>query len=289
MASRDRDEELPRVFRGSDAVAAGALTPGDLRSGRYPRLLRGVYTRRDVERTHSLLCEAAGLLLPPSAMITGASAATILGLPWLRPSDEVEAVLPEPDRRATVRGIRPRRSTAGLGTGRPWLTTQLAPPERVAFDAAARVPLHVAVGRLDALAHAGHLDLLALAEWLHGRTDNDLRRVRQALEMADPRAESLPESEIRVVLRSAGFDVEPQYVIHHAGRRVARVDLAIVAHRLAIEYDGAWHVLREQLARDRERMNRVQAAGWRTLHVTAEHRADHGALVDMVRRATARA
>ena len=47
-----------------------------------------------------------------------------------------------------------------------------------------------------------------------------------------------------------------------------RVDFAYPELRLAIEYDGAWHG--ERRARDdRRRLNRLYAAGWLVLHVTA--------------------
>lgn len=50
---------------------------------------------------------------------------------------------------------------------------------------------------------------------------------------------------------------------------VARVDLAIPTLRVAVEYDGAWHALREQLEADRRRLNALAEAGWQVVHVTA--------------------
>ena len=52
------------------------------------------------------------------------------------------------------------------------------------------------------------------------------------------------------------------------GDFVARVDLAFVERRVAIEYDGAWHANAGQFALDRRRLNRLVAAGWTVLHVT---------------------
>src|SRR3984893_3741444 len=50
----------------------------------------------------------------------------------------------------------------------------------------------------------------------------------------------------------------------------ARVDLAFIDQRVAVEYDGSW---REgelwALNRDRERLNQVQAQGWEGVFVTA--------------------
>ena len=252
------------------------------------RLLRSTYTRRDVEVTHVLMCEAAGLLLPPTAQLTGASAAAVLGHSWLRPRDPVEVVLPEGAGRPTLRGITARRSTSPLGRGLPWRTTSLAVPERVAFDAAARVPLATGVGRLDALVRAGDLSVDSFSSWLVDRHDNDVVRVREALGLVDPRAESLPESSLRVQLHLAGIDVVPQVVVRDRGRAVARVDLALEQLRIAVEYDGAWHGLQEHLAKDRDRLNRLREAGWLVVHITAADLAEPGRAVALVRAAIAR-
>jgi very-short-patch-repair endonuclease len=53
-----------------------------------------------------------------------------------------------------------------------------------------------------------------------------------------------------------------------AGRFVARVDFAWPQHRLALEYDGAWHATPEPLPRDRRRINGLTAADWRVHFVT---------------------
>jgi very-short-patch-repair endonuclease len=52
---------------------------------------------------------------------------------------------------------------------------------------------------------------------------------------------------------------------------------------VAIEYDGAWHAGRGQFTRDRRRLNRLAAAGWTVLHVTAADLYEPEALVARVR------
>ena len=95
-------------------------------------------------------------------------------------------------------------------------------------------------------------------------------RARRAVGLADERAESPPESVLRVVLRCAGLAPVPQYVVRDAeGRFVARVDLAFPDVRIAVEYDGAWHGRPGELARDRRRHNALVAAGWTVVHITA--------------------
>jgi len=279
---------FPRVFHGSHAVAEGLLTPAALLGPSFRRQLPGVYAPADVRQDHVLRAEAVGLSLPTTAQLTGATAATVLGLGWLRWHDRVEVVVPEAGaKHPTGRAVVARRSRSALGPGRPWRTTALAAPERVAFDAAARQPLPLAVARLDALARAGHLDVDRLGAWLVGRRDHGVVRVREALPLVDPRAESLPESQLRVLLRRGGLEVEVQHVVRAGGRFVARVDLAVVAARLAVLYDGAWHGLREQLEKDRRQLNELHAAGWAVVHVTAADLAEPGRALALVRAALA--
>ena len=94
---------------------------------------------------------------------------------------------------------------------------------------------------------------------------------------------------MRVVLVLADIPVVPQYAVVHHGHLVARVDLGLPEWRLAIEYDGTWHVLREQLERDRLRLNRLHEAGWTVLHVTAAMLRHPDEVVATVRAAMQRA
>jgi very-short-patch-repair endonuclease len=281
--------ELPPVFRGRDAVAEGWLTPGQLRGGRVVRLLRGVYAPAGTEVTHELLCCAAGLVVPSSAGLSGLSLATILGVPLARTYDPVVTAVPEADHFGPVRGLRVRRVCATEFVTSPWRTWRVVDSSRFCFDLCAGYPLGRAVAHLDAVARMGHLDLAHEAQQLATIHDNDVRHVRAAVALADSRAESLRESELRVLLHQARIPVVPQHTVHDAsGRFVARVDLALPELRIAIEYDGLWHASRAQLERDRDRLNRLREAGWTVISVTAELLADPARLVEAVRREIAR-
>ena len=279
--------DLPDVFRGSQAVEQGLLTEQQLRGPYVQRVLRGIYRPSWVPLTHQLKCEAAGLVLATDAQLTSTSAATILGVPLADEHDDVQAVRPDHSAQEHYRGITIRRVSAPLEPGTPWESTVLAAPNRMAFDLAARVRLTEAVARLDAVGRAGLLSPEEFHTWLATRRDNNICHVRQAAEQLDLRAQSIPESVVRVVLRTAGLDVEPQVEVRWAGRFVARVDLAVVGAKVAIEYDGAWHALREQLEKDRRRLNALREAGWVVVHVTAAMLHQPQEIVDAVRRAIA--
>ncbi|MGH3826210.1 MAG: hypothetical protein ACRDQX_03415 [Pseudonocardiaceae bacterium] len=49
------------VFKGTDAVLAGALTRSQLRGPRVQRLFQGVYALRGETMTHELRCAGAAL------------------------------------------------------------------------------------------------------------------------------------------------------------------------------------------------------------------------------------
>lgn len=285
MYRRDRIAELPLLFRGSEAVAAGVLTSAQLRGPLVRRVLRGIYRPVAVPDSHELRCRAAGMVLPPRAMITGRSAATARGIPLATTRDPVE-VLCHPEARLDRRPEITVRKLEHL-PARPerWHGTWLAPPYRMAFDLAARRSVGEGVAALDAVCRSGGLDLAGWRTWLEDQHGHGVVAVRAAAELVDPRAGSTPESLLRVVLVRAGIDVEPQHEVRVRGRLVARVDLALVQWRVAVEYDGAWHVLREQLERDRARLNALREAGWTVVHVTAAMLRDPEQVVQAVLRA----
>jgi very-short-patch-repair endonuclease len=227
------------------------------------------------------------MTLPAGAMFTGRTAATARGLPLGSLADPVEILCHEDVRAGLRRGVLVRRMRhlppVEMVDGLP-----LAPSYRMAYDLAARRELAAGVADVDAVAHYGLVDLDGWRAWLADEHSHDVIAVRAAAELADARAESRPESLVRVALVRAGLEVEPQYVIRAAGTFVARVDLALVRWRVAVEYDGAWHALRSQLERDRARLNAIGAADWRVVHVTAAMLSDERDVVEAVYRARRR-
>ena len=114
--------------------------------------------------------------------------------------------------------------------------------------------------------------------------------VRRALSMLDPRSESAQESRLRVVLVLGGLPVPAvqHEVRDDQGRFVARVDLAYVQARVAVEYDGDHHRDRAQWRRDLGRRERLEAMGWRVVVVVAaDLRGAPQAVVARVRSAVA--
>lgn len=282
-------------FLGSDAVARGLVTAGQLRGPRFRRLLPDVYVDASVPITPLVRAKAAALLVERcGGAATGYSAAELLGAscgPWRAPAEVVA-----PSRVRTRPGLVPHRgpvTDTGIVDG-----VRVTSPLRTAWGLVRRLDLIEAVVALDALAARGRrrptfvpldpgvpvpADLRALsrltsrcpgfdpAELLAWRAARPRSRGACGLEkivaLADPRAESPPETRLRLLLVLSGLPTpEVQYPLYDArGEPWVRFDLAYPEALLAIEYDGEEH----DDPLDRVRDTRTSALGWQTLRITA--------------------
>ncbi len=115
------------------------------------------------------------------------------------------------------------------------------------------------------------------------------KRRRLAVDLADERAESPRESELRVLLIQSGLPVPQSNVeIFDGSRFVARVDLLYPDERLIIEYDGDHHRDPHQWSRDQSRRAELESLGYRMTVVTARDFDDPVALLARIRRLLAR-
>ncbi|MGH3811954.1 MAG: endonuclease domain-containing protein [Pseudonocardiaceae bacterium] len=270
MGRRMQMVDLAGVFRGTEALAAGIVTKEQLRGPGVRRLFRDVYLPAGMGLTHQQRCEGAALLAPPEAVLTGRSAATVLGVELARPTDPVEFVVDERYRFGPIRGITVKRTTLTSTDWQNWNGIRIASPGRLGLDLAARADLRGAVADLDEVLRAGCVDRAELAMRLVDCHEHGVVRARQAVDLADPRAQSRPESELRVVLRRADLHPEPQVQVWDAAGPVCWLDLAFREWRVGVAYDGQWHALRLQLRKDRRMINRLQAMDWEIVFVTAD-------------------
>ncbi|GAA5156808.1 hypothetical protein GCM10023321_33420 [Pseudonocardia eucalypti] len=141
-------------------------------------------------------------------------------------------------------------------------------PVRTAWDLARRVPLVEAVVAVDALARRAGFEPTDLLDYRAKHPGaRGCRRLDRIVALADPRAESPPETRLRVGLVLEGLPTpETQYeILDEFGFLLAKADLAYPPARLAIEYDGRIHLERWRWERDRERDTRLAGYGWETL------------------------
>lgn len=220
--------------------------------------------------------QAAVLGAGDDAVLTDLSAARHWSLPlppWLRDEPQTITVSRPPG------GARPlRRDTAGRRILLPdkhitsHRSVRVTTVERTWLDCAALVPLPHLVAMGDHALHHSLVcrgDLETVVSWARRR--RGVVNARTALPMLDPRAESPPESIVRVHCVLAGL---PRPVcnldVHHEGLWLARVDLAWPEAMLAVEYDGAVHLTDAQRRRDASRRNALQRAGWLVITLTGD-------------------
>ena len=128
-----------------------------------------------------------------------------------------------------------------------------------------------AVIAVEALARCGRFspdELLARRRAMPGA--RSCRKLDRVVALADPRAESVMESRLRLNLVLGGLPApQVQYrVVDPHGFVLARVDLAYPTARLAIEYDGSTHFTPARSRADRSRDLALADVGWYMMRLT---------------------
>lgn len=275
-------------FLGWWAVDEGLLTPDQLRSSAWRKAFRGVYVHRDIALSHEVRAKAACVLLP-FAVVSGRSAAVLWGVDLAGADDDVEVTVPPGSHPTRVSGLCVRRAVLPAGHRTYRRGIPLTSPEATAVRLAGLLPGDAAVIAVDQMVDTGYADLgriRALAAAARGR---GAARARAACALADGLAQSPQETRVRLILHRSDLPTPTaQYrVVDHRGGFVAFVDFAWPEQKLALEYDGRWHAEPGQFAKDRARLNRLTAAGWRVVFVTAEDMRDPIRLITRIAAALA--
>lgn len=237
-------------------VTPGAYLPVDRAQDLLSRCRALQHVRPDCVASHWTAVSLLGLPLPPGRR--GGPLHALVG-PAARPL-----------RRAGVVGHRSGSDFLVVEVGGVRVTDARRTWCDLGRDGAA-VPELVAVADAMVRAAPGLLSRLQEAA-LAGNGHRGVRNARTALSLVDPRAESVMESWVRVLLVVAGVPRPvPQLVVRdEVGRFVARVDLAWPESRLVVEYDGAQHRDRRSWVRDLRRREELERLGWTVVVLTAE-------------------
>jgi very-short-patch-repair endonuclease len=258
----------------------GLLTKNQLRSAAWQRVFPDVYADRNVELTHALRAGAAARWVVPGAVVTGRSAAVLWGVDLADVHDDVELTLPPDAHPRRVPGLRVRRAALPARHVARRFGISVTTPPATALRLAAVLQHDAGVVAVDQLVATGIVtlaDIRALAAEAAGR---GAARARAIAADADGLAESPQETRLRLLIHRSRLPRPiAQYRIEDGGRFVARVDFAWPEVQVAVEYDGLWHADPDQFAKDRNRLNRLQAAGWRVVFVTAADLRAPGALI----------
>lgn len=264
---------MPSVLTRAQANDAGVsdhVIARRVESGRWQRLLRGVYVTHSGPVSPDQRRTAALAYLGPGAILTGHSA---LGRHGLRAADErgrVHVLVPD------ARRGQPGSFVIVSRTNRPPDPPDyvegmyLAPVSRAVVDACRRMrELNQVRALIAESVQCGLTSVGALAEELDRAPPTGTRLPRQVLAEVGSNAHSVPEIELSLVLRGAGLTEPEQNADVHddAGRWLARGDFVWRAYRAIVEVDSvAFHLAPEDQWRTQERHNRLEAAGWAVLH-----------------------
>jgi very-short-patch-repair endonuclease len=231
--------------------------------------------------------------MPEDAFFTHTTAALLAGIP-VPPHHASDARLhvsvPSPARAPHANGIRGHRSSASQRERVETDGVRHTMPARTWCDLADIVPLLDLVAAGDFVIH--RRSPLATVADLAGAIDSrkskrNVRKLREALLLLDDRAESPPESMLRVILVQAGFATPRvnHVVVDHLGEFVARTDLYLVEHNLVLEYQGDYHRSNKaQWRADLTRRSRIEATGPRVMELNADDLKDPIELVARIRK-----
>lgn len=174
----------------------------------------------------------------------------------------------------------PTRSTAAICVRRPMVppdTTAVqgwkaVTPAWAVVELARRHGVVSGVVAADAALHRRLCDKAELRDVVRRLAGaRGLKRAHRVAELANGASESPGESRLRLILEQAGFDIEPQYEVLVNGRVFARADFRVTGTRVLIEFDGLIKYAgadgKEQLAKEKEREDRLRALGWTIVRI----------------------
>jgi hypothetical protein len=264
-----RMENRDWPFRGTEALAAGLVTPHQLRT-QFESVHRNVYIPGGQPLTPVTRAVAAWLWSGRTATVAGLSAAALHRTAW------IDAWLPAELNRQS------RDKTHGiiLHSDALWDDEScvrdgihMTTPARTAFDLGRRKEFTNTVIRLDALVRATGLkvaDVELLADRHRGA--RGLVQLRRVLQMVDGGAESPYETKTRLVLIASGLPrPQTQIEVHDDWGAVARIDMGWEEWMVGVEFDGAHHWTDPaQRTRDIDRLAELEARGWKIIRVSAD-------------------
>jgi hypothetical protein len=253
-------------------------------------LIHNVYADPALPDDHQLRARAAALVMPEDAAIGGRSAAAWYGAPFSSVSDPVLVVAPRGCTWDGPRGVRVHKTD--LHPDETWTTAdgvRNTAVERAAWDVATMETIPTAVSLIDGMLRDGRLTEERLVAEVTRRTGRwRSHRARVVLTLVDGRAQSPPESWVRVACVRAGLPTPiPQYVVEVDGIFLAQVDLAWPEAKLVVEYEGAYHFDDVQIRKDDRRYARLVAEGWRVIRLSSADLRDLDAVIARIRTALA--
>jgi hypothetical protein len=281
--ARLRGGDLRISFRGARSLHHAAPVAPEENSSEF-------FARQSAEFLQR--CRDYLPVAPPDFRFSGLTAARIYGmpLPWRLPrTGSLEVAVAATAQRPRRLGVTGRR-LASLPPAVIREELPVLPPEQLWFDLASVLTVDELVVAGDYLVRRKRPETsmerlhaqVAISRGRHGS-----KRARDALRDIRPGTDSPKESDLRLLLVRAGL---PEPVVGFQvrdpnGDFVGVPDLAYVAERIALDYDGEVHRTDERVFLDDiERRERFEDVDWRYVRVSKDHLKRPGTFLERVRR-----
>jgi very-short-patch-repair endonuclease len=259
-----------RPFATTEAEFAGLPRKALSREKQFRALFRGIWIRAELELTLRVWLQAALFVLPADVVVSHTTALALLG---------VGSAPERPLHFSTNTDLRCRQDGIVLHRRQGQLHTAVVDgipvvgPDRAFVDSATLLGYRDLVRAGDTLIRLGHTTPERLRQYAEQRHLDGVIRARRAARDVRAGVDAVSETDTRLLLRFARLP-EPEvngWIINGAGIAIARADLVYRAYRVLVEYDG-WHHERDarQRQKDHLRRERLDAAGWTVIVITAE-------------------
>ncbi len=268
-------------FIGSEALAARALTRGELR-WKHTALLPNIYLPKDATRDLKVRTKAAWLWTGRKGIIAGQAAAAIHTGDPLHDDSPVELIAKA---RRNQSGVIIRTERIDADELAAWHHMLITSPARTALDLARFLPRELAICQLDRLAEKTAIteeDLYRLADRYRGA--RGISTARQVMYLMDPGAAGPEESRLRLALHDGGLPRPETDIQLGVWPWSARISLGWRRFKVGI------HVESDPPPTDRTLINLAAAeAERRAIHgwliLTATPQRDVGQLINSARQA----
>ncbi|MUM15718.1 DUF559 domain-containing protein [Mycobacterium sp. CBMA271] len=257
-------------FIGTEALESGLVTRRSLQRN-FARLYPNVYLSTGSTLTAADRAIAAWLWSGRQTVVSGRSAAALLGSKWVDADASAELALTRKHAPKLITVHQDKLSADEIvRLGEQSVTT----PARTAFDIGRRMAFSPALVHLDALLRATQFDVEEVTSLIDRHVGvRGLVQLRRLLGLVDGGAESPQETRTRLLIVRSGMPKPTTQirVTDESGWVIARIDLGWEEWKVGVEFDGAQHWTDPaQRSRDIDRTAELDDLGWRLVRVNSE-------------------
>lgn len=264
-----------RPFTRAQALAVG-LGSNRVNGPDLARPFHGVRVALQHPLSLEERCRAFAVRMPKHAFFSSATAALLTGVPLplaLQESLLLHVAVPWPARATSARGVRGHSVQLMGGDWHEVSGLRRSAPTRLWCELAAVLTLRELVAAGDYLIHWELPfclidDLAEAVDRYPGRVGG--MKLRAALPLLSDRSESWRESILRVLLIEGGITgLAVNLRVTVRGMKF-RLDLALPAYKIALEYQGGYHNDVTQWRKDMTKREVLATDGWVTMHFNAD-------------------